>query len=75
MILRSQLAQVTRWFLSLYEDIRPRRRADGAIFLECFGFITSFGNCSPYITRLLREGSEYLRIRNHNFFTLFMCTS
>jgi hypothetical protein len=42
----------------------------GQSFLECFGFIFSFGNCSPYITRLLREGSEYLRIRNHNLFTL-----
>jgi hypothetical protein len=66
-----------RLFVFLFHCIRiydAGKRAAWAILFGMFWSLTfSLGNCFPYITRLFPEGSEYLRIRNHNLFTLTRC--
>jgi hypothetical protein len=71
MILRSQSAQVSRWVLFIVRGYTTPERL-GRSFLNVL-VLFSLGKSSPYITRLLREGSEYPRIRNHNLFTSISC--
>jgi len=57
MILRSQSAQGSVGFFSLYEDLRPSGWGD---LFSISWFYLSFGNYSLYTTRLFEEGSAYL---------------
>lgn len=68
MILRSHWRRVSLLYFHCTRIYDPKGDWVGRSFLNVL-VLSSFGNCSPYITRLLCEGSEYLRIRNHNLFT------